>query len=215
MTKILVGIGCGFIISLIYSFGPAFFSMLQTSVHYGFKRSRPLAFGVNFSDWATCLLLLTVLQNVKMSQILHNPYVALIGGGVLTGFGIYFFTRHAVDAENTGKVMTFRHAGPPKYVNVWLRGFAINFFNPLIWIYWLSIITLASGTLGYEGKDLFFFFVGVLITTLSLDILKCKLASMLHHILTAKVVNIMNKIIGIILFGFAAYLVISLLLGLK
>lgn len=215
MLKVLVGIASGVIISLIYSFGPAFFSLLQTSVHYGFKKARPLAFGVNFSDWMTCLLLLTVLQNVEVSQILHNTYVAFIGGGVLVGFGIYFFTRHAKDAENSGTVLRFRTEGTPNSMAVWFRGFVINFFNPLIWIYWLSVITLASGTFGYERFDLFLFVVGVLITTLSLDVLKCKIASMLQRFLTARVLNIFNKIIGTILFGFAFYLVLSLLLGWK
>lgn len=213
MLNILLGIGCGIVISLVYSFGPGFFSILQTSVHYGFKQARPLAFGINFSDWTTCLLLLTILHDVSMVQILHNPYVATIGGCVLAGFGLYFFTRRAKDAENEGSVIKFRSSGTPHPMAVWLRGFAINFFNPLMWIYWLSIITLASSTFGLQHKQLFLFFVGILCTTVTLDVVKCKLASMLQRFLTAKVLNFINKSIGLILFGFAIFLVASLLLG--
>ena len=215
MLNILLGIGCGIVISLIYSFGPGFFSLLQTSVHYGFKNARPLAFGINFSDWMTCILLLTILHDVSMSQILHNPYVAVIGGCVLAGFGIYFFTRKAKDAEEEGSVMKFKSEGAPKALVVWLRGFAINFFNPLMWIYWLSVVTLASGTFGLQGRDQIYFFVGVLVTTVSLDVVKCKLASLLQKFLSARVLNNINKVIGVILIGFAIFLVASLLLGWK
>lgn len=215
MLNILLGIGCGIVISLIYSFGPGFFTLLQTSVHYGFKKARPLAFGINFSDWTTCFLLLTILHDVSMAAILHNIYVALVGGCVLASFGVYFFTRKAKDAESEGTVMKFRSENAPNALVVWLRGFAINFFNPLMWIYWLSVITLASGTFGLEKNSLYLFFVGVLLTTVSLDVVKCKLASMLQRFLTARVLNIVNKSIGIILIGFALFLVLSLVLGWK
>ena len=103
----------------------------------------------------------------------------------------------------------------PKWYSVYLRGFLISFFNPLVWIYWLSIITLASGSFGVPTNHLFLFFGGVLLTTVSMDVLKCKVASMLQRFLTARVLNIFNKVVGIILLGFAIYLVVSLLLYLK
>ena len=210
--EFLIGIGCGVVISLIYSFGPAFFSLLQTSIHYGFRCALPFPFGVNFSDITTVCLLLTVLSDVDMQAILHNPIVACVGGVMLLSFAIYFYTRKAQSAENTGSVMMFKAAGSPKPLAVWFRGFIINFCNPIIWIYWLSIMALASGSLGVQASRLPLFFAGVLMTTLGLDVLKCKLASLLQRFLTAKVLNIFNKVVGTILVAFAVYLVVSLLM---
>jgi len=48
-------------------------------------------------------------------------------------------------------------------------------------------------------------------STLGMDILKCKLASMLQRIITAKLLNVTNKVCSIILFCFAAYLIISMI----
>ena len=48
-------------------------------------------------------------------------------------------------------------------------------------------------------------------TTLGLDVLKCKLASLLQRFLTARVLDIFNKAVGTILVAFAVYLVVSLL----
>ncbi|MCR5423350.1 MAG: LysE family transporter [Bacteroidales bacterium] len=209
--EFLIGIGCGIIISLIYSFGPAFFSLLQTSVHYGFRSALPFPFGVNFSDITTVCLLLTVLSEVDMLSILHNPWVACVGGVMLLSFAVYFYTRKPQSAEVSGSVMTFRTPGTPKPMAVWFRGFIINFCNPIIWIYWLSIIALAQGSIGVHSHRLPIFFAGVLMTTLGLDVLKCKLASLLQRFLTARVLNIFNKVVGTILVAFAVYLVVSLL----
>jgi hypothetical protein len=49
-------------------------------------------------------------------------------------------------------------------------------------------------------------------STLGLDILKCKLASMLQQIITAKLLNITNKICAVVMFAFAAYIVVSMVL---
>ncbi|MCQ2298695.1 MAG: LysE family transporter [Bacteroidales bacterium] len=211
--EFFLGIGMGIMISLIYSFGPAFFSLLQTSVHYGFKVARPFAFGVNLSDIITVSLLLTVLSGVDMVSLMHNLYVVIMGGSVLVLFAIYFFLHKTHDAEDSGSVMKFRAGDAPKWYSVYLRGFAINFFNPIIWLYWVSIVAMASGAGGVSTNHLYLFFAGVLLTTVSLDVLKCKLASMLQRFLTARVLNIMNKIIGCILLAFAAYLVFSMLLS--
>jgi hypothetical protein len=55
------------------------------------------------------------------------------------------------------------------------------------------------------------FFIGVMGATLGMDILKCKLASMLQQIITAKLLNVTNKVCSMILFCFAAYLIISMI----
>ena len=55
----------------------------------------------------------------------------------------------------------------------------------------------------------YLFFGGVLCTTLSMDILKCKLASLLRRIITFRFLNIFNKCLGLILIGFAIFMVAS------
>ena len=50
MIELILGIACGIALSLFFSFGPAFFSQLRTSIQYGFKKSYPFAFGVSAGD---------------------------------------------------------------------------------------------------------------------------------------------------------------------
>ena len=211
--ELLYGIVLGIMLSLFFSFGPAFFSLLQTSVHYGFRTSVPFAYGVGLSDLSIIVLLLTVLSGVDMSAILHNVYVASIAGAVLITFGIYTFNKECQQASEEGAVIKFKAKDHPKWYAVLFRGFLLNFVNPLIWIYWVSIISVISGSLNINTNDgrMFIFFAGVLGATIGMDVIKCRLASMLQRVLTSKIMDIVNKVTGLILIVFSVTLIIQML----
>lgn len=216
MIGLILGIVCGVALSLFFSFGPAFFSQIRTSIQYGFRKSYPFAIGVSLGDVIIVFLMLTVLKNANLNSLLHNVWVASIGGAMMVAMGIYFFRKKVTDLESIEEKkprIKFRTTdGEPRRRNILLQGFVINFVNPTIWIYWVSVITLITGELNMQGWDRYIFFFGVLGSTLGMDILKCKLASLLQRIVTAKVLNVTNKVCSIILFAFAAYLVISMIL---
>ena len=92
-----------------------------------------------------------------------------------------------------------------------LKGFLLNILNPLIWLYWVSIITFLSAEMDLSVRDRYFFFIGMLLAVFGTDVLKCRLAAMLQHWFTARIMNIFNKITGIILIAFSLYLVISMI----
>lgn len=211
MGELFLGIVCGIALSLFFSFGPAFFSQLRTSIQYGYKKSYPFAFGVSASDIIIVFLMLTVLKNVDLYELLHNVWVASIGGVVLVGMGIYFMRREVTTLESKERHIKFRSKdGVPRRRTIFAQGFVINIVNPLIWIYWVSVIALLTGELNLSRVERYTFFVGVLGSTLGLDILKCKLASLLQRIITAKLLNITNKVCAVVMFVFAGYIVVSM-----
>lgn len=215
MIELLLGIVCGIALSLFFSFGPAFFTQIRTSIQYGFKKSYPFAFGVSAGDVIIVFLMLTVLKNADLYSLVHNVWVASIAGGVMIVMAIYFFRKEVTSLESyEGKEprIKFRSkGGEPRRRSIFFQGFLINFINPTIWIYWISVITLITGELNMSVFERYVFFIGVMGATLGMDILKCKLASMLQRIITAKVLNVTNKVCSIILFCFAAYLIISMI----
>lgn len=211
MIEVLLGIVCGIVLSLFFSFGPAFFSLLQNSIHYGFKKAFPFVIGICLCDAAIVFLMLTVFADADMNSVINNIYVASIAGAVLAGLGIFTFTRKAQDASEQGSITKFRRAEPRRWA-VLLRGFATNFINPLIWVYWVSIITVIAGGSNNSTTELYLFFTGVLVTVFALDSFKCKLASMLQKVITARVLNILNKFTGIFMIAFAAYIVVSMIM---
>ena len=163
MGELLLGILCGIVLSLFFSFGPAFFSQIRTSIQYGYRKSYPFAFGVSVGDIIIVFLMLTVLKNVNLYELLHNVWVASIGGAVLVVMGIYFLRKEVTSLEDEEKHIKFKSKdGDPRRRTIFMQGFVINIVNPLIWIYWVSVIALLTGELNLTVLERYIFFLGVL-----------------------------------------------------
>ena len=215
MGLFLLGILGGVALSLFFSFGPAFFSQIQASIHYGFRNAVPVAFGVSTSDILIVATLLLISRNIPMEEmilLLNSRWIIYVGAGVVASFGFYTMflnTRHAAEASETDKI-NFRNVQTPSRLSVYLRGLTLNFFNPVIWLYWATLVTiLICGESDISVGQRYLFFGGVLSATLCMDILKCKLASLLQSIITYRFLKVFNKSVGLILVGFAIFMVVS------
>lgn len=215
MGLFLLGILGGVALSLFFSFGPAFFSQIQASIHYGFRNAVPSPFGVSTSDILIVTTLLLISRNIPMEEmilLLNNRWIVYVGAGVVASFGFYTMflkTRRAAEASETDKI-NFRNVQIPSRLSVYLRGLTLNFFNPVIWLYWATLVTiLICGESDISVGQRYLFFGGVLSATLCMDILKCKLASLLQNIITYRFLKIFNKSVGLILVGFAVFMVVS------
>lgn len=210
--ELLIGIVCGIALSLFFSFGPAFFSLIQNSIHYGFKRTIAFVVGVSLSDILMVFLMLTVLRNLDMDAAMHNIYVATIGGIVIGWIGVHTIRRRATVSRDRSSRLRFKNKEEMHRWQLMLHGFLLNFLNPLIWLYWVSLITILSAEVGLTSSERYIFFAGLLIAVLGMDILKCRLASMMQTWFTARRLNWFNTITGSILIIFAVYLVVSMIL---
>lgn len=210
--ELIIGLLCGIALSMFFSFGPAFFGLIQNSIQYGFRKAMAFAIGVSLSDVIVVFLMLTVLKNLDMEAALHNVYVASIGGAIIAIMGVITFRKKAVAAADTKSRVKFRDDGNTRMRHLVLQGFLLNIFNPFIWIYWVSVITLLSGEVGLFGIDRYIFFAGLLGGTLGTDLLKCRLAALLQQWFTAKVLNLFNKGVGLALIAFAIYLIVAMIL---
>ena len=169
MGELILGILCGIALSLFFSFGPAFFSQIRMSIQYGYRKSYPFAFGVSASDIIIVFLMLTVLKNVDLYELLHNVWVASIGGFVLVLMGFYYLKKEVKTYEDKQSKIKFKSiGGDPRRRTIFMQGFVINLANPLIWIYWVSVIALLTGELNLTVAERYIFFVGVLGSTLGL-----------------------------------------------
>ena len=187
--------------------GPAFFSLVQTSIHKGFKSGMFLAIGIFFSDAS-----LIFLSYIGVSKIINAPnnqfLVGVIGGIMLIAFGIYTF-RHRMKLTVDGELVV-KKTGAFTYI---LKGYFLNIANPSVWLFWVSVVTLNLGTA--ESKDLhsfFAFFAAALLTVFSTDLLKCFIAFRIKIYLNDKVLKLVNHIVGVLLFIFGLYLIYNAIL---
>ena len=205
--EILIGILCGLVLALFFSFGPTFFGLIQNSIQYGFRKGVAFEIGVNASDILIVLLMLTLLKSVDMATIMHNPYVAFIGGGVIIVLGFIIMLRKPTRRE--GNKLVFE--GVPRGREVAVHGFALNALNPTVWLYWITLITFLSAEVGLTAGERYLFFISLLLTELGVGILKCRLASLLQNIISGKMLAVVNKVLGSVLVGIGIYLIVSML----
>lgn len=206
--EILIGILCGLVLSLFFSFGPAFFGLIQNSINYGFRKGVAFEIGVNASDIFMVVLMLTLLKNVELGPILHNPWVASIGGTAMIVLGIIMVSRKPNIKREGGRI---KFVGVPRGRELVVQGFALNTVNPSVWLYWISLITLISGEFNFTIGERYSFFISLLLAELAGGILKCRLASMLQNMVSIRLMTIINRIMGCFLMGVGIFLIVSMI----
>ena len=208
--EILIGILCGLVLSLFFSFGPAFFGLIQSSINYGFRKGVAFEIGVNSSDILIVILMLTLLKNVDLGPFLHNPWVASIGGTAMIALGIFMMRRKPTVKREGGRI---QFVGIPRGRELVAQGFALNTVNPSIWLYWISLITLISGELGLTAGERYTFFISLLLAELAGGILKCRLASLLQNIVSIRLMTLINRVMGCILIGVGIFLIVAMIVS--
>ena len=194
------------VLLLTFSFGPAFFALINTGIKFGYKTGSFLALGVVMSDFFLCLLV-CILVHYGMANLLHSEkaqtFFAIIGGIILIVFGAFFFKKHPVKTDD---IIDIENQLPsPKLM--FLKGFFLNLFNPTVWLLWLANVTAISKTLDYSMFKMIVFFSIVLGAVLLVELFKVKLAGKIKNYLTDKIMTIVNYITGTALMIFGLILI--------
>ena len=198
----------GFIILLLmtFSFGPAFFSLINTGIKHGYKQGSLLAIGVVFSDFFLCTTM-CMLVYFGAVNLLHSEkaqtFSAIVGGIILIVFGAFYFKKHVSKADESIEV-DYKHPHPMMMIT---KGFLINFFNPTVWFLWLGYVTAVSKTLDYSLIKMIIFFSIVLGAILCVELTKVFLAEKIKVYLTDKLMTIINYVTGTILIIFGLVLI--------
>ena len=205
MDNVLQGVLLGFTLSLFFSFGPVLFALIQTSILRGFWSSVLLAFGVMLSDFS--LIALGFFGAISMLQQSENQFIfGIVGGVVLIVMGFFTFTRKVLlNKEVDGDESRHNNPRPLTYV---LKGFFINFTNPFVWIFWMSVVVGFSANYIGETTDMFIFFASALAVVFLTDVLKSFSAYKIKKYLQTHSIVWVNRVAGVILGLFGVYLII-------
>ncbi len=190
------------IILMAFSFGPAFFALLNTSIKHGAKEGGLLATGVVLSDLFVCVLViyLVSLGATNLIQDEKNQhFMGLMAGLILVVFGSFYFKKPVKVTDETIELKS------PSAKSLILKGFFLNLVNPAVWLLWLGNITAVSKTLSYSLVNMFIYFGITLGLVWAVEVLKANMASKIKRYLTAKTMRNINIITGVllVLFGLA------------
>jgi threonine/homoserine/homoserine lactone efflux protein len=194
------------IIILTFSFGPAFFALINSGIKYGYKTGSFLAFGIILSDFFLCMLT-CFLVHLGMESLLGSSkaqtFFAIVGGIVLIVFGAFYFKKPIQKSDEAIDIANLL----PKPRVLLLKGFFLNIFNPTVWLLWLANVTAISKTLDYSMLKMVIFFSIVLGAALLVELAKVSLANKIKHYLTEKIMSTVNHLTGIALIIFGMILI--------
>ena len=143
---ILKGIVTGFILSIMI--GPVFFVLLETSIRRGVRAAMMFDLGVFISD--VVYILIAYVFYSQVSSLISGEkqgILKLIGGVLFLIYGVVTFFKKAKEmkVDEVGNVIQ----NSSDYVMLALKGFLLNFANPLVIFYWFSVMTLGAKDSNY------------------------------------------------------------------
>jgi threonine/homoserine/homoserine lactone efflux protein len=188
------------VILLTFSFGPAFFSLINTGIKYGHRSGSLLAIGVVFSDFFLCVLVIFLvhLGFVNLLQDEKNQdFAGILAGIILVVFGAFYFKK---PVKKTDESLDIRSPAPTVLL---LKGFFLNLFNPAVWFLWIGNVTAISKTLEFSIIKMIVYFSIVCGLVLLVELFKISLAERIKRFLTEKIMHTVNygTGIGLIVFG--------------
>jgi len=199
----------GIILSI--TLGPAFFSIIQTSIDRGFKSAFYIAVGISLSDLA-----LIGLSFLGVSHIIHignnQEIFGIVGGTILIMFGVYtFLKKPEMLKRRLGGKFKISNPNIATFIG---KGFLLNIANPFLWIFWISAMSGLSQQVAPELLNAYMitFFSGTVITVFSLDILKSYVGLKIKKYLSIRKQLYMNRIVGISLVIFGIVLIVRIFL---
>ena len=196
-TAIPLGIFLAFLV------GPVFFVLLETAALKGFRAALLFDIGVISAD-ILFIFIAYFSTNKLLDKLKDDPGLYIFGGMLLCTYGVMSYLRikkktkkDIENEEHPTVVMTKR-----SYLSMIVKGFLLNFINIGVLGFWVVLLISAGPALDMNPDRLLFFFSGIIITYLIVDIFKILLAKKLRHNLTPKRVANIKIGISMVLFIF-------------
>ncbi len=192
------------ILLLTFSFGPAFFALINSGIKYGYKPGSALAIGIVASDFLLCLLII-FLVNIGATSLIQDEknqrFMGILAGLVLVIFGALYFRKPIKKSEEVIELKL------PSTATMLFKGFFLNILNPTVWLLWLGNVTAVSKSLNYSVVKMVIYFGITLGLVLLVEVAKVALAGRIKMFLTEKIMQLVNTITGVLLIIFGLVLI--------
>jgi threonine/homoserine/homoserine lactone efflux protein len=209
----------GFLLSVMV--GPIFFLLLETSITKGFRSALALDFGVLVSDIIYVLIAVMFVEQIKGLIAGNKLMFSMIGGAIFVIYGlISLFKKVALldsqklEGIDASPENSRQQNNTKDYVFLGLKGFVLNFANPMVIFYWVSVASVANNAVPDENSTTWaFVFLGlVLLIFFSVDVLKIIAAKKIRPLVNQTLLNGLNRLIGIVFTLFGIFLILQFFL---
>ncbi len=204
MSQYILGNGIPLGIFLSFMIGPVFFVLLEISITKGFRAALIFDLGVILAD--VFFIGVAYLGSYRLIQSLKDdPALFIFGGIIMVTYGLisYFKLRKAHKAEVEEEAVELIKKD---YLNLFIKGFLLNFINIGVLGFWLLIIITFVPKMHMELSNVIWFFTTVIVTYIITDIGKILLSKQLRNKLTTENIIKIKKVSSILLIVFGIFL---------
>jgi threonine/homoserine/homoserine lactone efflux protein len=196
LNAIPIGIGLSFMI------GPVFFVLLETSATKGFRAAVIFDLGVILAD-VVFVYFAYYGSRTLLEKIKDDPKLFILGGGILFVYGLFtYYKRRKPIITDKDLVIVEKH----NYINLFLKGFFLNFINIGVLAFWLGMVVVVSPNLELNDARIFKYFTTIIVAYFLTDLIKILLAKQLKNNLTPIVIRKIKRGMGIALMIFGLVL---------
>ena len=202
MNLILDGLLLGLTLAILL--GPIFVALTQTGIQRGVRAGLSVGTGIWISDIlviVTAYFFIKEIDEIAQNKSFHQ-WMGWIGGLILIIFGIISLVKKPKLDE---KIPAFN---AKSYAGYWTKGFAVNFFNPFTFVFWISVMTTYVIGKKIDGPDATLLFGSIMFTIIVTDSLKVVLAKLIRKKLTHNHIILFGKLAGVILITFGVILIL-------
>jgi len=191
-------------IFLSFMIGPVFFVLLEISITKGFRAALFFDFGVILAD--ILFISLSYLGSYRLiSKIKDDPGLFIFGGFIMIIYGlISFFKLKKYKEEKEEEAVKLIKKD---YLNLFIKGFLLNFINIGVLGFWLLIIITFVPKFQGESLTVLWFFIVVIGTYILTDIGKILLAKQLLSKLTPINIKRAKQLTSLLLIVFGIILI--------
>jgi threonine/homoserine/homoserine lactone efflux protein len=202
MNLILDGLLLGLTLAILL--GPIFVALTQTGIQRGVRAGLSVGTGIWISDVlviVTAYFFIKEIDEIAQNKSFHQ-WMGWIGGLILIIFGIISLVKKPKLDE---KIPAFN---AKSYAGYLTKGFAVNFFNPFTFVFWISVMTTYVIGKKIDGPDATLLFGSIMFTIIVTDSLKVVLAKLIRKKLTHNHIILFGKLAGVILITFGVILIL-------
>jgi len=201
LEYILQGLLLGLTLSILL--GPIFIALTQTSIEKGLRGGFFVGLGIWFSD---ILVILSSYFFIYQVELLINDYsfqfwMGLVGGFILIVTGIVSIINKPASKY---EVKGFK---AKNVIGLLSKGFAVNFFNPFTFLFWLGIMSTYVIGKGINGKETILLFGTILLTVIFTDSLKVLSAKWIAKKMKDSHIQKFIRVAGVLLIVFGVLLI--------
>lgn len=208
---LLKGILTGFILSMMI--GPVFFLLLETSIRKGIRAAIAFDLGVFLSDFIYIIIALIFYSEVsKITSGEYGHIISIVGGAILIIFGLVTLLKKPKE-DGIKEADKQLNSQTKDLILLGLKGFLLNFANPGVIFYWITVIALGADGKKNSGNAIeestYWYILIIMVTFFSIDLLKIIGAKKLRPFITDNLLLSLNRLIGLIIMGTGALLIIK------